>query len=69
MANPFEAKFDSECENCGETVIEGDEMYATDDGFLCPDCASEEGYVCSDCGNFKKPEYELCYECAMNNEE
>lgn len=68
MANPFSAQFDSTCDSCGDPIMEGDEIFATPEGFVCPDCAEEGGYVC-ECGNFKKPEYEECYDCFNENKE
>ena len=62
MSNPFETKFDSTCNSCGEVVPEGEEMYAVDGDFVCKKCAEENGNVC-DCGNFKKTEYDECFEC------
>ena len=66
MANPFLTQFDSDCNSCGDTVDEGDEMYACEGQFLCPSCADAGDYVCS-CGNFKKSEYQTCYECSQSS--
>lgn len=68
MANPFKTKFNSTCDSCGDTVQEGDEMYAVDGLFYCHDCANENGNVC-DCGNFKKDDYEECYECHQETQQ
>ena len=61
MSNPFENQFDSECQNCGEKVEEGEMMYAFDGEFWCESCMSEEN-IC-ECGNYKKEEYDECYDC------
>lgn len=58
MANPFETQFDSECQECGESVEEEDIMFADD----CEDCAYIREVVCS-CGKYKREEYEKCYSC------
>lgn len=62
MSNPFETKFDSECQDCGAEVLQGDDMYVVDGNFLCISCAEINGNVC-DCGNYKKDDYDTCYEC------
>ena len=63
MSNPVLAFKGTKCDDCGETLEEGDDLYLTDDGRLCQDCANSANYVC-DCGNFKKAEFNQCYECA-----
>ena len=63
MANPFPTKFNSNCNSCGESIPEGDFMYACDGQFVCEDCARENGNVCPECCEFKKQEYKTCYEC------
>jgi len=63
MANPFRAKFDSHCQECGEFIPQDELMYRTEDElFVCEECAKDKGNVCK-CGNFKKQAFELCYEC------
>ena len=62
MANPFQVKFDSECQECGSIVDQGENMFADDGMFICEPCAEELGVICS-CGNYKKPEYDTCYNC------
>lgn len=62
MANPVSAFRGVKCDACGERLEEGDDLYMTDDGRMCETCAGDDGYVC-DCGNFKKQEYETCWEC------
>lgn len=62
MANPFQAKFDSKCQLCGETVEEGEEMWAIGGQFLCSQCVSVENQC--DCGNYKGDDYETCYDCS-----
>ena len=68
MSNPFKAQFDSTCNSCGAEIFDGDDVYAVDGDFVCEDCAEENGNIC-ECGNFKKAEYEKCYECFNNKEE
>lgn len=62
MSNPFPAKFDSKCQSCGEKIFEDENTYAVDGQFVCAKCAEENGNVC-ECGNFKKEEYDQCFEC------
>lgn len=62
MANPFPCKFDSQCQNCGNYLDAGEEMYAHDQMFICADCANEADAVC-ECGNYKKPEFKTCFTC------
>lgn len=68
MSNPFPSRFDSTCNSCGETVYEGDDMYAVDGQFVCQKCAEENGNVCPNCGNYKDEKYETCYECHEGEE-
>lgn len=63
MSNPFPARFDSDCQSCGDTVEEGELMFAVDGQFICEECAEEGGNICPNCGNFKKEEFDLCYTC------
>lgn len=62
MANPFNVKFDSDCHDCGNTVEEGNQMFAHAGGFICEDCAENALVVC-ECGGYKKADFALCYEC------
>ncbi len=64
MPNPFPAKFNSTCDSCGNEIYEEEEIYAIDGDFLCGSCADANGNVC-ECGNYKKEEYEECFECKM----
>ena len=62
MANPFPANFDSTCQDCGDTVAEGDDMFAHDGQFICENCAGSNDLVCK-CGQYKKEEFDTCYAC------
>ena len=64
MTNPFFIKGSKECFSCDEKQFQQneDEMFSHEGEFYCSGCANEMEIVC-DCGNYKKPEYELCYEC------
>jgi len=62
VSNPFENQFNSECQQCGDEVEEGELMFAIDGQFVCDVCAESGDNVCA-CGNFKKSEYPTCYEC------
>lgn len=62
MANPFERKFDGQCDRCGDHLLEGDMTYAHEDEFMCYSCADELNIVCG-CDEKKKPEYDECYDC------
>lgn len=66
MPNPFKTRFDSECQDCGGMVDEGEFMYAVDGSFLCQDCANSEGVVCN-CGNIKRESYDRCWDCFQKN--
>jgi len=68
MANPFNVRFTSQCHHCEEDVLAGSKMYAHKGGFYCVDCAKRGDIICA-CGNYKKEEYELCYECNMVEKE
>lgn len=71
----FGGMYIAECDNCGDELAtesswEDAKATAEDDGMvfvegqnLCKTCAEEEGYKCPECGNFKKPNYETCYDC------
>jgi hypothetical protein len=65
MTNPVEAFKDTKCEGCREVICQDEELYFTDDGKLCRDCAEDEDYVCA-CGAYKKSDYERCYKCFTN---
>jgi hypothetical protein len=69
MSNPFYAHFNSRCQCCGDDVLEGEECFAYEDEFICKECAEEANIVCPECGNFKKPDYDTCYECYEENKE
>jgi len=62
MSNPFEAHFDKDCDDCGRPIDEGDETFARDGDFICRQCAEDGDNVC-ECGQFKKAEYETCFDC------
>ena len=62
MANPFETKFPSSCNNCDDTVEQGEKMFADKGDFICEFCAEQREVIC-DCGNYKKYEYDTCYDC------
>ena len=62
MANPLPAFRHTNCDECGDEIPEGEDVFFTDDGKLCGDCAEDGDFVC-ECGNAKKAEYETCYEC------
>ena len=68
MSNPFPANFDSQCQDCGDTVAEGDNMFAHEGKFICDICAASSDLVCSG-GQYKKEEYKTCYTCHEENEE
>ena len=63
MANPITVEWAANCDDCGELIATGEEMFFTDEGRLCVNCASENSYVC-DCGRYKKPDFNQCYDCA-----
>ncbi len=63
MGNPVVAKWAADCEGCDTKIQEDDLMYFTDEGKICTDCAESEGFVCY-CGNFKKLDFDQCYDCA-----
>jgi hypothetical protein len=62
MPNPMPAYPNVRCNGCDIIIPEGENVYFTDNGRLCESCAGETGFVC-ECGNFKKDDYELCYDC------
>jgi len=65
--NPCPAFPNTSCDSCGEEIIEGDNVYLFDGERFCEDCANEEKIVC-DCGNMKKPQYQKCYNCKIEDE-
>lgn len=65
MSNPFNNQFDSRCGMCEGFVGEGDQMFAHEGQFICSSCANNEDLVCS-CGNYKKAEYDECFDCFNN---
>ena len=66
--NPSPAYKNTKCGSCDEYIEEGDDVFFYDDEKYCTDCAISEDIVC-ECGQFKKPEYDLCYECNKENQE
>ena len=62
MPNPFETQFDSECQDCGDMIDEGQPMFADKGEFICYECAEERDVIC-ECGNYKKSEFATCFNC------
>ena len=62
MSNPADAFKGTRCNGCDEMIGEGNPVYFNDGERLCDACAEDADCVCS-CGNYKKPEYDDCYEC------
>ena len=62
MNNPSPAFKFTKCDNCDNEIPEGDGVFFWDGYKYCEQCARDEDIVC-ECGNFKKPEYEICYDC------
>jgi len=60
--NPCRAFKGVKCDSCGEQLEEGEDLFYTDSGKLCLGCAEAEDYVCP-CGQYKKPDFDECYEC------
>jgi len=54
MANPMPAFKGSVCDSC--------DLKRDDVGKVCSACANDGGYAC-ECGNFKKPDFDFCYDC------
>jgi hypothetical protein len=67
MSNPTEANWPTKCGSCGEIIPEGEDIFFTDEGKLCGDCAEDGEYICL-CGNFKKPDYGECWTCAKDRQ-
>ena len=65
MSNPVPAFKNTFCDSCGKDIDEDDDVFLTDDGKLCTECAEENDYVC-ECGQYKKAEYSQCWECARS---
>ena len=65
MSNPGIAYAGTKCDICEEFLQEDDDVYFHDGMKYCISCAEEEDIICS-CGNYKKPEYDQCYECHKN---
>lgn len=63
MSNPFTIKTYGKCFQCDDVMNEGDMAYYHENKMFCEYCADKENIVCTDCENYKKPEYEQCYEC------
>ena len=62
MANPFKVKGSIECSSCADEIENGDYCYYHEDEPYCEWCAEEQEIVCA-CGDYKKPEYDECYDC------
>ena len=62
MPNPFPTQFNSQCQDCFDTVEEGESMFAHEGQFICESCAEHSDLVCR-CGNYKKEEFKNCYTC------
>lgn len=43
MPRTFTARFDSECQHCGASITEGDEIAYLDDEIACEDCVADAG--------------------------
>ena len=61
-SGPYPAFRGTICNNCDESVNEGDKIYIVSDEKLCESCAEDSGYVCH-CGNYKGDNYSECYTC------
>lgn len=59
---PFKAYRGQICSYCGMQMSEGDDLFLDDSEKYCAECADELDLVC-ECGEYKKAEYEKCYEC------
>lgn len=62
MGNPYPAFKNTYCTDCGEEVEEDDDIYIYLNEKYCTSCAKRQRIVC-ECGNFKKPQYNTCYDC------
>ena len=65
--NPCPAFPHTSCDVCGEEMEEGDHVFFHEGDKYCELCAEDINIVC-ECGQYKKPEYETCYECKEKNE-
>lgn len=65
MSNPCSAFRGVKCDDCGDEIPEGDDVYFHEAQRLCKGCGEKQGIVC-DCGAYKRPEYEQCYGCKFN---
>ena len=65
MSNPFEVTGNLYCASCEVKIPKEELAYARDGEFICEECADADNNICG-CGNFKKSEYETCYECYEN---
>jgi hypothetical protein len=63
MSNPFTSKYDGACQGCGDRVLKDDYMFGHEGLFICMQCAEDEEIVCPDCSEYKKPEFDKCYNC------
>ena len=68
MSNPFKARYDSACQQCGEQICTGDDCFHVEGSFVCQGCAEEGDNIC-ECGKFKKDEFDKCYECFIDEKE
>lgn len=67
MKNPCSAFANTICDECGERMVEGDDLYFVDGHRFCEACASANDNIC-DCGNFKRAEFDTCYKCLQESE-
>lgn len=65
MPNPIEAKYPTICGDCGEKIEPGDDIFFIDNSKTCELCAENSGNVC-DCGQFKKEEFNQCFDCSQS---
>jgi len=68
MPNPAPAYRNTTCDGCGDEIGEGIDVFFCEGDKLCSGCAEADGYQC-ECGNFKKSEYDVCYECHESMED
>ena len=62
MSNPFLPQFMSSCDWCSDSVSPDDIMFCHKGDFICESCAAEKQLICV-CGNYKKDQYNNCYDC------
>lgn len=65
MNNPCKAFKGTFCDNCKNSIQEEYSVYLHDGNRYCQSCADDINIKC-DCGNYKKDEYDQCYECFEN---